>query len=190
MWEPRHEERLTTPAPPRHLHTRTHGGTRPADPSVCGGALIATNLWSDVGYCAFVQLQKPRYLRYAQARLLDEPVGRAAVDTTFGIVASRWGNLLREPRPEAGAWRQLRFQISTARHDSCCRDPAVDQLYDSLPDLPADAVVLHCRLGMPVKAVADLMGVDSPLVAASLMAAMRRLPTAALERLEESIPHP
>ncbi|EFL24954.1 hypothetical protein SSOG_04668 [Streptomyces himastatinicus ATCC 53653] len=122
--------------------------------------------------------------------MLDEPVGRAAVDTTFGIVASRWGNLLREPRPEAGAWRQLRVQVRTASRDSCRRDPAVDWLYDSLPDELADTVVLHCRLGMPVKAVADLMGVDPPGVACHLLAAMRQLPAAALERLEESIPHP
>ncbi|OPF71615.1 hypothetical protein VT50_0233440 [Streptomyces antioxidans] len=180
-------------APPALLgdSKRRQGGAPAADQDSHEHGPITANPWSDAGYLAFVQLHRPRYLRYAQVRLLDKPAGQAAVDATFGIVASRWDELLREPRLAAEAWRQLRGQISAARHRRRTdrRDQAVDRLYGSLPDGTADAVVLRCRLKMPVKTAAELMGVEPPVVTASLLAARRQLSTTALEYLESPVPH-
>lgn len=154
--------------------------------------MAAADLLNDLGYVAFVHLHEPRYLRYARARLLNPSASRLAVDTTFGIVAGRWGDLLRKPRPAADVWRQLRLQVSTM---SCATDrspTAIDRLYGALADDAADAVVLRCQLKMPTEATADLMGLDPPAVAALLRTAMRQLPATTLEHLEECVPqsHP
>lgn len=185
VWKPRHTNRLASAAsrglPARGVDNAVDDGSYESD-------MAATGPLSDLGYVAFVQLHQPRYLRYARARLLDRSAGRVAVDTTFGIVAGRWESLLREPRPAADAWRQLRSQVNIM----CCgtdrRPTAIDRLYGALPAEAADAVVLHCRLRMPMKAAADLMGVDPPVVAALLLTAMRQLPATTLEHLEERIP--
>ncbi|MET9552565.1 hypothetical protein [Streptomyces sp. NPDC006645] len=143
-----------------------------------------------LGFAAFVQLHRPDYLRYARARLVDESASRAAVEATLAAVGGRWGDLLRNARPAADAWRQLRAQIQTASRHAGDEDPAVGWLYGVLPQDAADIALLRWRLSLTIGAVADLMGVDPPAVVASLLTVRRQCPAATLQQLEHRTSRP
>lgn len=143
-----------------------------------------------LGLAAFVQLHRPDYLRYAHARLADETASRAAVEATIKAVGGRWGDLLRNARPAADAWRQLRAQIHVASRHVDGPDPAVSWLYGALPQDTADIALLRWRLSMTIEVVAGLMGVDPPTVAASLLTVQRQCPATALRELEPRASRP
>ncbi|MEU0692818.1 hypothetical protein ABZ353_10345 [Streptomyces niveus] len=142
------------------------------------------NQQSLLGLAGFVQLHRIHYLSYARARLLDETASQAAVDATISVVAGRWSELLRNARPAADAWQQLRAQIQAVSRDADGPDPAVGRLYCALPQDTADTALLRWRLSMTPEAIADLMGIDIPTVTASLLTARRQFSDTALRQLE------
>ncbi|TXL88437.1 MULTISPECIES: hypothetical protein [unclassified Streptomyces] len=149
------------------------------------------NQRSLLGLAAFVQLHRIHYLSYARARLLDESASEAAVDATISAVAGRWSELLRNARPAADAWQQLRAQIQAASRDTAAgQDPAVGRLYHALSQNTADTALLRWRLSMTPEAIADLMGIDIPTVTASLLTARRQFSDTALRQLEHHASQP
>ncbi|MGW7412608.1 hypothetical protein [Streptomyces sp. NPDC054863] len=128
-----------------------------------------------LGFLAFVQLHRARYLRYARVRLLDEVACRVAVDVTLTLLADRWPEVLETSCPTAEAWGELRHQTARVGRDTGHRNEALESLYEWLPNAAADAVVLRCQLGMPEREAADLMGVEPPTVAVGMLAASRKL---------------
>lgn len=164
--------------------------TRPRPRSLpgAGAGRRPTDRHSRLGLAAFVQLHRIHYLSYARARLRDETASQAAVEATISAVTGRWSDFLRNARPAADAWQQLRAQIQAAqpagRHADG-HDPAVRQLYSTLSQDIADTALLRWRLSMTPEAIADLMGVDIPAVAASLLTARRHFPDTALRQLEQ-----
>ncbi|WP_330177070.1 hypothetical protein OG875_28350 [Streptomyces sp. NBC_01498] len=145
---------------------------------------------SRLGLSAFVQLHRPDYLRYARARLYDESASEAAVEAAVAAFSGRWGDFLRNARPAADAWRQLRGQIRAASGAGTGHDPAVERLYEVLPEETADAALLRWRLSLAVESVADLMGTDRPAVTVSLLTARRRLSLTTLQQLEHHASRP
>ncbi|MET4926119.1 hypothetical protein P3L51_27850 [Streptomyces sp. PSRA5] len=143
-----------------------------------------------LGLSAFVQLHRPDYLRYARARLADETASRAAVEATVTAVSGRWSDFLRNARPTADAWRQLRAQIQAASRPAEGQDPAVGRLYGTLPQDLADIALLRWRLSMTPEAIADLMGIDPPAVAASVLMVRRQFSATSLRQLEHHTPRP
>lgn len=150
----------------------------------------STDQHSLIGLAAFVQLNHSDYLRYARARLGDETASRAAVEETVAAVSDRWDDFLRNARPAADAWRQLRGRVKAANPGADGQDPAVGRLYDTLSQNVADTALLRWRLSMDTDPIADLMGVDPPAVAASLLTVRRQIPAATLRRLGQRTPHP
>lgn len=149
-----------------------------------------TDQHSLLGLAAFVQLHRPDYLRYARARLVDESASRAAVEATLTAVGGRWSDFLLNARPAADAWRQLRARIQTASRHVDGQDPAVGWLYGALPQDAADIALLRWRLSMTIEAVADLMGIEPPAVAASLLTVQRQCSATTLQQLEQRTPRP
>lgn len=146
-----------------------------------------------LGLSAFVQLHRIHYLSYARARLIDETASQAAVEATISAVTGRWSDFLRNARPAADAWRQLRAQIQAAQpvgRRAGGQDPAVGRLYSTLSQDIADTALLRWRLCMTPEAIADLMGMDIPAVTASLLTARRQFPDTALRQLEQHAPQP
>ncbi|MFI6080885.1 hypothetical protein ACIBBB_07895 [Streptomyces sp. NPDC051217] len=143
-----------------------------------------------LGLTAFVQRNRPRYLRYARARLLDETASQAAVEATIAAIGGRWSDFLRNARPAADAWRQLRTRIQSVSRAADVTDPAVARLYGAFPPDTADTALLRWRLSMTTEAVADLMGIDPPAVAASLLTVQRHFPATALRQLEQTPSRP
>lgn len=139
-----------------------------------------------IGLAAFVQRNRPRYLRYARARLLDETVSQAAVDATIAAIGGRWSDLLQNARPSADAWRQLRTRIQSVSRAAGVPDSAVARLYGDFPPDTADTALLRWRLSMTTESIADLMGIDPPAVAASLLTVQRHFSATALRQLEQS----
>ncbi|KUJ67373.1 hypothetical protein ACZ90_28225 [Streptomyces albus subsp. albus] len=176
-----HSQRLGAAALRAGSPLRAHT-TAPTGPTGRGGPPARDSRRNTMGYLAFVQLQGPRYLEYAGARLHGDDSARVAVHATLSLIARRWGELLCEPRPGAEAWSHLRDRVGAMSRDGWSRNAEVDRLYGSLPADAADMVVLRCLLGMSEQATADVMGVDPPTVAAGLRAAGRRLPPGAFDR--------
>ncbi|MDT0495325.1 hypothetical protein RM717_33080 [Streptomyces griseus] len=139
----------------------------------------------DLGFAAFVERNRPRYLRYAEARLSPEkaPQGvagtasaAAVVSTTLVSARKRWGFILSQPCPAAEVWQELRIRVGREADRTTQRNPALAELYRRLPDGHADSVVLYCRLGFGIDEAAELMGTEPPAVATALTVVRRALP--------------
>lgn len=167
---------------------QSHDSSAPSISAAVPG--MPTDQHSLLGLAAFVQLHRPDYLRYARARLVDESASRAAVEATLAAVGGRWGDFLRGARPAADAWGQLRAQIRAASPHVDGADPAVGWLYAALPQDTADIALLRWRLSMTIEAVADLMGIDPPAVAASLLTVRRKCSATTLRQLEHRASRP
>ncbi|MCX4818320.1 hypothetical protein OG883_45935 [Streptomyces sp. NBC_01142] len=131
---------------------------------------------ADLGFAAFVERNRPRYMRYAGARLPAEVGSSAVVSTTLISARERWGWLLSQPCPAAEVWQELRLRVGWQADRTAPHDPALTALYGQLPDGCADSVVLCCRLGFDVDEAAELMGAESPTIEAALTVAQRALP--------------
>ncbi|MET8698294.1 hypothetical protein ABZW10_05380 [Kitasatospora sp. NPDC004723] len=83
-----------------------------------------------------------------------------------------WSAAIRED-PTAFTWRLLRETVTMARGEA--RDSRADGLHRALPDRPADAALLHERLGMEAKAAAALMGLGEAELHVQLQVARRIL---------------
>ncbi|MCP9211470.1 hypothetical protein [Streptomyces cucumeris] len=127
-----------------------------------------------LGYCAFRQMHRDSYLRYARVRVGDR--GTAVVGDVFDSLGCRWPEVLRSACPAAFSWRLLSRCVSEADRATGAADEGLEGLYGALPAEQADAVLLHYRLGMTLTAGADLMGIGSSVMAAHLLMAERSLP--------------
>ncbi|MCX4755320.1 hypothetical protein [Kitasatospora purpeofusca] len=125
-----------------------------------------------VGYAAFVQLHRHGYERYARARLGDRSLATTVVAQVLRRAELNWSAALRGD-PAALTWDVLRESVTTARGEAA--DAPADDLHRTLPDRPADAALLHERLGMTPKAAAALMGLGEPELQVQLRAARRIL---------------
>lgn len=131
---------------------------------------------ADLGFAAFVERNRPRYMRYAGARLPAEAGCSVAVSTTLVSALERWDWILRQPCPAAEVWQELRLRVGRQADRTGPQDPALVSLYGQLPDGCADSVVLCCRLGFEVDEAAELMGAEPPTVKVALAVARRALP--------------
>ncbi|MGW1978245.1 hypothetical protein [Streptomyces sp. NPDC001889] len=123
-------------------------------------------------YQAFRQLVRSDYAVYARARIGLEPVASAAVDEAFTAIAHAWARMLSSPSTAAAAWLLLGDTVT--RHASGVpgtRSPA----HRILPAPPADALLLHRGLGLPLDRTAALMGSDISAVRALIARADREL---------------
>ncbi len=140
---------------------------------------------ADIGFAAFVERNRPRYLRYAKARLSREEISpvtvdggpaSAAVSTALASTRESWGLILSRPCPAAEVWQELRLRVSQEAGRAAPKDPALTELYRQLSDGFADIVVLCCRLGFDIEEAAELMGTEAPAVHTALAVVRRRLP--------------
>ncbi|MFJ2400368.1 hypothetical protein ACIOUE_03630 [Streptomyces xanthochromogenes] len=139
-------------------------------------ALAAT----DLGFAAFAERNRPRYTRYAQARLAQDTSVTRAVRATFVYAREDWHWLLGQPSLAADVWEELRYQVRVLSGAVAARDTEVRSLYDGLPENSADSVLLCHRLGLAVGEAAELMGLEISAVQAGLAVAHRALPHLAL----------
>lgn len=143
---------------------RTHPRVQP------GPALVA----ADLGFTAFAERNRPRYTRYAEARLSAGVV--TVVRATLAYAHRHWDWLLNQPCLAADVWEELRHHIRCEADDSPPQDAGVAALYHGLPETSADSVVLCHGLGLSVDEAAELMGLEPPAVEAGLGVARRALP--------------
>ncbi|MFH8340684.1 hypothetical protein [Streptomyces sp. AM6-12] len=125
------------------------------------------------GYTAFVQLHRSGYEMYASARLGDSKLAMSVVAEVLRKAELSWDTLMLRENPLALTWRALRDSVTAARTE--VRDRRADGLHRTLPDQPADAVLLCEELGMDAKAAAALMGLDEPELHMQIQAARRML---------------
>ncbi|MFD7857867.1 hypothetical protein ACFV6B_26805 [Streptomyces microflavus] len=131
---------------------------------------------ADLGYAAFVERNRPRYLRYATIRLTVDEKRAAVVTAVLSAAREHWGFILSQPSPAAEVWQDLRRRVTELVERTASPAPEVSALYERFGDGLADSVVLCCRLGLDVDEAADLMGAEPPTVTASLAVAQRALP--------------
>ncbi|MFG2919844.1 hypothetical protein ACGF0D_44170 [Kitasatospora sp. NPDC048298] len=125
-----------------------------------------------LGYAAFVQLRLRPYEQYARARLGDGDLSRRAVARALRRTELSWSTVLTDD-PATFTWRVLREAIADALAGLAA--PDLDDLHRVLPARAADAALLHERLGMPMGAAAELMGLGEPELHVDLMTARRLL---------------
>ncbi|AKA08287.1 hypothetical protein SAZ_42500 [Streptomyces noursei ZPM] len=87
-------------------------------------------------------------------------LGHGAVVAAFSALSAIWAEVLGRSCPGTVSWQVLGHTVSAVRSASVCPSIDVDALYEVLPVLQADAVLLRDRLGMSLSGAADLMGVD------------------------------
>lgn len=139
-------------------------------------ARLAAPVVADLGFVAFAERNRPRYTRYAGARLPADAGVAAVVCATLAHAYEHWAWLLSQPCPAADVWTELHYQVGHEADVGPMPDSEVAALYRRLPASSADSVVLCCRLRLNVDEAAELMGVEPPVVHASLGAARRVLP--------------
>ncbi|MFJ8433898.1 hypothetical protein ACIQ9P_21620 [Kitasatospora sp. NPDC094019] len=125
-----------------------------------------------VSYAAFVQLHRNGYERYARSRLGDRRLAATVVAQVLRRAELSWSAALRGD-PAALTWDVLRESVTTARVEA--PGAPADDLHRALPDRPADAALLHERLGMAPETAAALMGLGEPELQVQLRAARRIL---------------
>ncbi|WP_236244449.1 hypothetical protein [Streptomyces sp. CC210A] len=130
----------------------------------------------DLGFAAFVERNRPRYTRYAQARLASDTDGADAVRATLDYAWEDWDWLLGQPSLAADVWDELRYQVRCLSSAAPSREGEVVAIYRGLPETSADSVLLCHLLGLAVGEAAELMGLETPAVQAGLAVACRALP--------------
>jgi hypothetical protein len=127
-----------------------------------------------LGYSAFAERNEPRYVRYAQARLVREPNATVAVRATLSCARHRWDWLLAQPSLAADVWAELRSQVSRQAEEVAPQDTTdAVALYSSLPVTSADSALLCWQVGLTAGEAAELMGLELPAVEAGLRVARR-----------------
>ncbi|MEW1827123.1 sigma factor-like helix-turn-helix DNA-binding protein [Streptomyces sp. NPDC088196] len=150
--------------PPNHFPTG-HPTSSAVDPVI-----------ADLGFAAFAERNRPRYTRYAKARLSSVARSTAVVEATLVSAHDNWQWLMSQPCPAAEVWEELRRQVDRRGERAVAQDPVLAVLYRRLPNAAADSVVLCRRLGFPLAEAAELMGVEPSAVEAALASARRALP--------------
>ncbi|MEU0987950.1 hypothetical protein [Streptomyces sp. NPDC005953] len=123
-------------------------------------------------YLAFRELVHTPYTRYAHARIAQMQLTRMAVNTAFVAIRRAWPRTLSSASAPQTAWRLLRRTVT------CYADAtpgSASMAHRVLDHAAADTVLLHRRLGMSPRQIADLMGVDTCEVRALLARADRDL---------------
>ncbi|MEU5398033.1 hypothetical protein ABZ348_01850 [Streptomyces sp. NPDC005963] len=123
-------------------------------------------------YLAFRELVHDAYTRYAHARIAQLPLTRVAVSTTFVAIRRTWPRTLSSASAPRTAW-QLLSRTVTCYADATAGSASL--AHRVLDHAAADTLLLHRRLGMPLRQIADLMGMDTCEVRALLARADRDL---------------
>ncbi|MFF2847385.1 RNA polymerase sigma factor [Streptomyces sp. NPDC058001] len=77
-------------------------------------------------FCAFHQLYRARYVRWAEAHLGSRADAEEAVDSAFEQLAIDWAQVLRQPVPEAYAWKVVKNRTIDVARDRGRRPSVVD----------------------------------------------------------------
>lgn len=154
-----------------------------------------------VDFRAFHQLYRAGYIRYAELHLKSRADAEEAVDLAFEQLMLCWQTVLRQPVPEAYAWRVVKnrttdharargrrpvvvdvaaFETHSLRHSL---DPIGEleesltlyQAVGELPDRQRDVMLLRYALGYETKETARLMGITEAGVRSTTRHARRRL---------------
>ncbi|MGW1106125.1 sigma-70 family RNA polymerase sigma factor [Streptomyces sp. NPDC002540] len=165
--------------------------------------VLSTGVAPPLEHQAFCELQRGAYEAYAGV-FLDDPV--QAPQEAFDILWLRWDEVLASPNFVEFAWAVFRRSVmartrhvdgypeftmaafdtvalSTARTDEerfaqIEESIALYRLMSRLPERQLDVMVLHHLRGMPVLAVADVLGVPAPSVRSDQRHARHLLETA------------
>ncbi|WP_244409270.1 RNA polymerase sigma factor [Streptomyces albofaciens] len=164
-----------------------------------GPSLPALGLPAD--FRAFHQLYRAGYIRYAELHLGSRADAEEAVDLAFEQLMLAWQTVLRQPVPEAYAWRVVKnrtidharargrrpvvvdvaaFETLSLRH---ALDPISEleesltlyQAIGALPERQRDVMLLRYALGYATKETARLMGITEAGVRSTIRHALRRL---------------
>ncbi|MFJ6574185.1 RNA polymerase sigma factor [Streptomyces sp. NPDC091292] len=149
----------------------------------------------------FHQLCRVRYMRWAEAHLGSRADAEEAVDSAFEQLAIDWVHVLRQPVPEAYAWRVVKNRTIDAARGRSRRPSVVDvatfetralhwavdpigeleeslsiyQAINQLPERQFDVIVLRYCLGYDTSETADVMGITVAGVRSTARYAKRRL---------------
>ncbi|MFC4035137.1 hypothetical protein ACFO3J_27235 [Streptomyces polygonati] len=126
-----------------------------------------TTVRMPLSFTAFCAHRQSLYLRYISVRVGGAVHARPLVQAALGDLAMSWPQALRSPSPAAASWRLLTARAAGAA-GHVPRAP-----YDILGEQHADVLVLRYRLGLPAHVAAELMGIDEPVLAGRLQAALR-----------------
>ncbi|MEU7260786.1 sigma-70 family RNA polymerase sigma factor [Streptomyces rimosus] len=172
----------------------------PATPGAPGTHTLA-NFGLPADFRAFHQLYRAGYIRYAELHLESRADAEEAVDLAFEQLMLAWQTVLRQPVPEAYAWRVVKnrtidharargrrpvvvdvaaFETLSLRH---ALDPISEleesltlyQTLASLPERQRDVMLLRYALGYATKETARLMGITEAGVRSTIRYALRRL---------------
>lgn len=150
---------------------------------------------------AFHQLYRACYVRWAEIHLGSRADAEEAVDRAFEQLAIDWIQVLRQPVPEAYAWKVVKnrtidvarargrrpsvvdFAIFETRALHQAVDPigeleeslSIYQAISQLPERQFDVIVLRYCLGYNTAEIADVMGITVAGVRSTARYARRRL---------------
>ncbi|MEU3350158.1 sigma-70 family RNA polymerase sigma factor [Streptomyces sp. NPDC037389] len=150
---------------------------------------------------AFHQLYRGPYVRWAQLHLKSRADAEEAVDLAFEQLAVAWPDVLRQPAPEAYAWKVVKnrttdlarargrrpvlvdnaaFETTTLRQaddpiDALVESLALYQAINALPDRQRDVMVLRFGLCYSTKETARILGITEAGVRSTVRYARKRL---------------
>ncbi|MFF3546835.1 RNA polymerase sigma factor [Streptomyces platensis] len=150
---------------------------------------------------AFHQLYRARYVRWAEIHLGSRADAEEAVDRAFEQLAIDWAQVLRQPVPEAYAWKVVKNRtidiarargrrpsvVEVATFETRALHRAVDpigeleeslSIYQAIAQLPErqfDVIVLRYCLGYDTAETTDVMGITVAGVRSTARYARRRL---------------
>ncbi|MFG3430388.1 hypothetical protein [Streptomyces californicus] len=142
----------------------------------CPSSLVRAVTAASLGYTAFVERNRPRYLLYTAARLPTAADSATLVAAALAAARNRWDFILSQPSPAAEVWGDLRRRVVDRAARTVSSASEVGALYELFDEGLADSVVLCRRLGFGIDEAAELMGAEPAAVTAHLAVAERALP--------------
>ncbi|MQY40853.1 hypothetical protein SRB17_88860 [Streptomyces sp. RB17] len=127
---------------PRHRS----GGGAPCEPGNLASALPPA-------FEAFYALNRDTYLDHAHLPHIQD---HRLICSLFGELAAGWLHIVGDLNPSARAWTLLHTRVRAAASAPVSLETCPAEQYDAL--------VLHCRLGYGIAAVAAAMGLDASKV--------------------------
>ncbi|MGK4586147.1 sigma factor-like helix-turn-helix DNA-binding protein [Kitasatospora sp. HPMI-4] len=113
-------------------------------------------------FTALCELHHHRYVQYAHLFLADLARAQAAVRSALEYLADHWEEILTTSNAAACAWKAVTHHVRAAHPGS----RAVRRLTDHQQDL----VLLHYGLGLPLRDIAYLTGIEEPAVHSQIRA--------------------
>lgn len=170
--------------------SRTRQGTDPM-----------TQQLPDLSFTAFHQMNRPRYIHYAETFLHNRHDAEEAIDSAFEQLLRTWDKVLLVENPAGYAWTVMRNKVNDHSRARRRRPPLLDdeafntfalrdavdpygQITESLALMRAmrqlterqlDVMVMTYLHGLNAPAVADVLGITSATVRSTVRHATRRL---------------